>query len=166
MVLVAAVDGERAPDEVVTVGDELATAFDDELVVVHVMSQEHYDALHDRRTGNSTQLTSDQAGLPVLSYGSASDTDGYYVDQAESDAADVASSVAEETVGRKGRIRTVGRVGSPTEEIVDVAEELDARYIVVGGRKRSPAGKAIFGSVSQSILLSSDRPVVTITRDT
>lgn len=165
MVLVAAVDGERSPDEVVTVGDDLAAAYDDELVVVHVMTQEHYDALHDRRTGDATQLTSDRAGLPVLAYGSASGSDGYFVDHAEKDAATVASKVVEETVGLKGHVRFVGRVGIPTEEIVDVADELDARYVVIGGRKRSPVGKAVFGSVTQSVLLTADRPVVTVMHD-
>lgn len=165
MVLVAAVDGERSPDEVVAVGDDLATAFGDELVVVHVMPREHYDALHDRQTGDSTQLTSDRAGLPVLTYGAGAGADGYFLDHAVEDAAAVASAVAEETLGGKGLVRSVGRVGSPTEEVVDLAEELDARYIVIGGRKRSPVGKAVFGSVTQSVLLTADRPVVTTMRD-
>ena len=165
MVLVAAVGGERSPDDVVAVGDDLAAAYDDELVVVHVMTREHYDALHERQTGDSTKLTSDRAGLPVLTYGSASGADGYFLDHAVEDAAAVASEVAEETVGRKGHVRSVGRVGSPAEEIVDVADELGARYVVIGGRKRSPVGKAVFGSVTQSVLLTADRPVVTTMRD-
>lgn len=50
--------------------------------------------------------------------------------------------------------------GDPAEEIQDRAEELEADLVVVGGRKRSPAGKALFGSVSQSVILQSDRPVM------
>lgn len=165
MAVLAAVDGEHSPDEVVVVGDDLASAFDDELVVLHVMSQEHYEVLHDRQTGDSTRLTSDQAGLPGLTYETTSDPDGYYVDQAESDAADIAADVAERTLGRKGEVRSLGRVGAPTEEILDLANEIEARYLVIGGRKRSPVGKAIFGSVTQSILLSADGPVVTVMRD-
>lgn len=55
--------------------------------------------------------------------------------------------------------------GDPTEVILDVAEEIDADAIAVSGRKRSPAGKAIFGSVTQSLLLSADRPVIVATSD-
>lgn len=50
--------------------------------------------------------------------------------------------------------------GDPAKIILDVAEEVDADCIAMSGRKRSPAGKVLFGSVTQSVLLSSDRPVL------
>jgi nucleotide-binding universal stress UspA family protein len=50
--------------------------------------------------------------------------------------------------------------GDTTQDIIDDAEENDVDAIVLGGRKRSPAGKAIFGSVTQSVILNTDRPVV------
>ncbi|RJT07908.1 universal stress protein [Halococcus sp. IIIV-5B] len=55
-------------------------------------------------------------------------------------------------------------VNDPAErvasQVTDRAEEIDANYIVVGSRKRSPAGKAILGSVAQKVLLNSAAPVV------
>ncbi|WP_436347121.1 universal stress protein [Natronorubrum sp. FCH18a] len=51
----------------------------------------------------------------------------------------------------------------PAETILEVAADVDADSIVICGRDRSPAGKALFGSVTQSVLLSADRPVITTT---
>ncbi|SEH49971.1 Nucleotide-binding universal stress protein, UspA family [Halopenitus malekzadehii] len=74
---------------------------------------------------------------------------------AESDAADIASEVTDDFV-------PVGRIGDPAQELVSYTNSIDARYLVVGGRKQTPIGKALFGSVTQSVLLSTEIPVVTV----
>jgi nucleotide-binding universal stress UspA family protein len=48
----------------------------------------------------------------------------------------------------------------PARSILETATDRDADLIVVAGRKRTPAGKALFGSVTQSIILDSDVPVL------
>ncbi|WP_340101890.1 universal stress protein [Salinibaculum salinum] len=50
--------------------------------------------------------------------------------------------------------------GTPSEEILAVADEVDADAIAMSGRKRSPSGKVLFGSVTQSVLLDANRPVL------
>ncbi|MDG5821460.1 universal stress protein [Natronococcus sp. A-GB7] len=55
--------------------------------------------------------------------------------------------------------------GDITEKILSVAEEIDANSIVMSGRKKSAAGKVLFGSVTQSVLLSADRPVTVLMSD-
>ena len=50
--------------------------------------------------------------------------------------------------------------GAPTEQILKFAEDEDADAIALAGRDRTPAGKAVFGSVSQSVMLKSDVPVL------
>jgi len=47
----------------------------------------------------------------------------------------------------------------PAETIVETASEIGADRIVMSGRKRSAVGKALFGSVTQSVLLQSEVPV-------
>jgi len=48
----------------------------------------------------------------------------------------------------------------PADAVLDFADEYEANLIVVAGRKRSPTKKAVFGSVSQEIMLNTDRPVL------
>ena len=51
--------------------------------------------------------------------------------------------------------------GDPAETILSVADDIDANCLVMVGRQRSPTGKVLFGSVVQSVILESDRPVLT-----
>ena len=60
---------------------------------------------------------------------------------------------------------SVARGGDPPEEILQVAQEVEADAIVLGGRKRSPLGSLLFGSVTQAVILNADRPVM-VTGDT
>jgi nucleotide-binding universal stress UspA family protein len=52
----------------------------------------------------------------------------------------------------------------PAAAIIEVAKEIDADQIIMAGRKQTPAGKFLFGSVTQSVLLDSEIPVTIITR--
>lgn len=56
-------------------------------------------------------------------------------------------------------VRKQRRHADPARAILDAAADLDADRIVMSGRKKSPVGKVLFGSVTQSVLLDSDIPV-------
>ncbi|WP_129116054.1 universal stress protein [Halegenticoccus tardaugens] len=55
--------------------------------------------------------------------------------------------------------------GDAVQEILDEAARVDADVVSLAGRKRSPTGKALFGSVSQDVVLKSDQPVLYETTD-
>jgi nucleotide-binding universal stress UspA family protein len=57
-------------------------------------------------------------------------------------------------------VSTEGARGDPAMCILDTAERLDADCICVAGRDRSPTGKAIFGSVTQDVIIGTRRPTL------
>lgn len=166
MTILAAVSGEREQDHVVEVGHDLATTYGDDLVVLHVMAQEQFDEIRDQGR-NLTSVAvggSDEDGLAYMT--SRHSAPNYDLEKAMADAAKVAEDCVSNTLdAESGTVRTEGRVGDPSTQIVEEADRVDARFVVVGGRKRSPTGKAIFGSVSQSVILNSQRPVVAVVGD-
>ncbi|MFW5959190.1 MAG: universal stress protein, partial [Natronomonas sp.] len=56
----------------------------------------------------------------------------------------------------------VRRHGDPGEEIVEYADSVDADSIVIPTRKRTPVGKAVFGSVTQDVILNAKQPVTIV----
>lgn len=50
--------------------------------------------------------------------------------------------------------------GEPSHEILSLAERRDVDLLCLAGRKRSATGKVIFGSVTQDVILGTDRPVL------
>lgn len=54
------------------------------------------------------------------------------------------------------------RGNDPAKDILLFCEEVGAKILVIGVKKRSPAGKLLFGSVAQHVILNSRIPVVCI----
>ncbi len=51
------------------------------------------------------------------------------------------------------------------EDLIAVAEEVSAEFIVIGLRRRSPVGKLILGSNAQRVLLDATCPVLAVKAD-
>lgn len=139
MVIVAAVDRSDRAAAVVSEAETLATAFDEAVHVVHVLTRSEFVDMG--RTAAETPGES------------------ISMDQITGVASEVAAEAAADLDVPH---ETVGLMGDPADRVVSYADDHDARYIVIGTRRRSPAGKAIFGSVAQDVLLTADRPVVSI----
>lgn len=166
MVILAAVSGERYEDRVVDVGYDLATAYGDELLVLHVMEREQFEELRNSEQIQSPVMVSGADTESGIAYIPAErNVSGYNLEDGMADAERVATECLGEAHAAEDAIAvtTKGRVGNPAKEILAEADQSDAKFVVVGGRKRSPTGKAIFGSVSQSVILNSERPIVVLT---
>lgn len=59
-------------------------------------------------------------------------------------------------------VRQDAHEGDLADEVVRVAEDVDASVIVIGLRRRSPVGKLLMGSTAQRILLDANRPVLAV----
>jgi nucleotide-binding universal stress UspA family protein len=67
-----------------------------------------------------------------------------------------------DAVGITHEVRQLVRGLEPAEDIIAVAEEVKADFIVIGLRRRSPVGKLILGSNAQRILLEAPCPVLAV----
>lgn len=64
--------------------------------------------------------------------------------------------------GVEHEVRQLVRGMDPAEDLVNVATEVDAEFIVIGLRRRSPVGKLILGSNAQRVLLDAPCAVLAV----
>jgi len=142
----AVVDADESTETLVREAGELAAAVGAELFVLHVTDEEEYE--EKRQTMES--IPDSRAR-----YSSKQALDG-----AEEFAADVGREALD---GVDVSWEALGRVGDEQTEILDSAAEHECDHLFVAGEKRSPTGKAIFGDLTQSIILNFDGPVTVVT---
>jgi nucleotide-binding universal stress UspA family protein len=142
----AVVDAEESTKALVREAGELAAAVDAELVLLHVTTTEEYE---DRRHAMES--------IPNSSV-------GYSGQKARQGAGEFADDVGRDVLeGLDVSWEAVGELGDEQTEILDVAEAYDCDHLFIAGEKRSPTGKALFGDLTQSVILNFDGPVTVVT---
>lgn len=143
MVILAAVDETSQSKQVIHVAHDLATTYGDTLAVLHVIPDEDYEA--------HKGALNDLPGFGNFTFRQQADS-----------ASRIAREFTETTIPELDTdiLDPRGRVGDVAEEIIAESASTDPRFLVIGGRRRSPVGKAVFGSTAQKILLQAECPVV------
>ncbi|CDK40011.1 Universal stress protein [Halorubrum sp. DM2] len=131
----------RLANEIIAVAEPA----DAEVVLTHVFDESEFDGIREK------------LGVERGSEGSTPDA------VAERHATTRALSKALSEAGVRHSVR--GAVGDLADEVIETADSLGADRVFVGGRRRSPTGKAVFGSVAQEVMLSAPCPV-TFVRET
>jgi len=136
-ILIGVRDDENA-ERVATTAAELAGSTGANVVVGHVFDPDDYDEVREQmRVDPDAEVTADDVARRV---------------NAVSGVVDQLRSAGVETEVR-------GRVGEAGQELVGLAETVSADLVIVGGRRRSPTGKALFGSTAQEVLMNAPCPV-------
>ncbi|MFC3478933.1 universal stress protein [Halobacterium litoreum] len=143
---IAVVEASDSAKSLVQEAGELAAGVDAELILLHVTTEDEYS---ERRES--------MASIPDLDVNYTIDE---AVDGARKFATDIGRDVLEDV---DVETEPVGRIGDKGDEVLELAAERDADHIFVAGRKRSPTGKAIFGDVTQRIILEFDGAVTVVT---
>lgn len=134
MTVAAAIDNDASAERIISEAVELSQAFQDELQIIHVIEKS------DLNQGVGETKSSDSRTVKQ---------------QAEDIVSNAASHMSRDFV-------PVGLIGNPAAEIINYSNDNEIDYLVIGGRQRSPVGKALFGSTTQRILLNANCRVVTI----
>lgn len=148
MTILTAIGEELSSNKILEVGYDLATTYDEQLVVLHVIPKEEFNS--------HKSAVKDSPGAETFTISR----------EAES-AAEIARKAVHESLDEYDfdRIEPRGSVGDPTEKILSEVDRSDPQFLVIGGKQRSPVGKAIFGSTAQSLLLNASCPVVLASKE-
>jgi nucleotide-binding universal stress UspA family protein len=127
------------------------------IVVGYVPKPEGQAAL---RRAAEEALLRDAKLVVVNSHRGSREFDRDDVERSESDLEQIRAQLTEAGVSHE--IRQLVRGMDPADDLIQVAADVQADFIVIGLRRRSPVGKLILGSNAQRVLLDSPCPVLAV----
>ena len=130
------------------------------IVVGYVPKSEGRAAL--KRAAEEAQLR-DARLVVVNSHRGGREFDADDAIETEAQLEEVRSTLRE--AGVENEVRQLVRGMDPAEDLINVAKEVDAEFIIIGLRRRSPVGKLILGSNAQRVLLDAPCPVLAVKSD-
>jgi nucleotide-binding universal stress UspA family protein len=130
------------------------------IVVGYVPKPEGHAAL--RRAAEEAQLRGARL-VVVNSHRGGRDFDRDDAVESEEDLEAIRQQMRD--AGVEHEVRQLVRGLDPADDLVNVAAEVDADFIVIGLRRRSPVGKLILGSNAQRVLLDAPCAVLAVKAD-
>lgn len=137
MTILAAVDNSEISERVVEFAIEEARLREEKLIFVHCVGPIPKGV---RMAGEELKEHSIRVGNELLSN---------FTSKAKEDGVECESILVKE-------------IKDPGKSIVELASKIKPSMVVVGVKKRSPAGKLLFGSTAQHVILNAEQPVVCV----
>lgn len=144
--LLAVVDTTETAKRVVSEAGEIAEGVDADLLLICVT--------------NALEYSSQRESMESLT----SDSEHYTRNEAREGATKFARDIGMEVLSELDiEYEAKGYLGDKAEKILEVADRYDCDHIFLPGRRRSPTGKALFGDVTQRVILDFDGLATVIT---
>ncbi|GCF16024.1 hypothetical protein Harman_39590 [Haloarcula mannanilytica] len=141
--IVVVLDSADPDEQLLNAARTYATGTETEVLLCRIVDQDHYqDEVRNKA----------EAGKRVDS-----------IDEIESEAEAEAAEIGAEYLGNEIPYTPLGILGRIPDDILDIAEEWNSDHVFITGKKRSPAGKMLFGDQAQKLILDFDGPVTIIT---
>jgi len=142
--ILVTVDEDPQADKVIALTGEIAQKLAARVTVLHVMPEETYRHIEAEQLRDRVQ-------------------NPFTITQAEEQAREFAAETAVPLHQTGVEYDTQGKVGEPAAEILKLAQELDADFIVMGFEGLRGLGKLrALGSVSRAVLEQTERPALVV----
>jgi nucleotide-binding universal stress UspA family protein len=141
IVLVAAGEIDDVADRLAATAADIAGPSDAEVVLAHVLDETEYETACNR-----------------LNFARGSEVTPSDIAERNAGVRDLSDALSDSGID----VTACGRLtdgASRGQRLAELADDVDADMVVLGGRGRSPAGKALFGSTAQEVMFESPCPV-------